>query len=226
MQTRFISTTSHEFRTPLSAVLSSTELLQRYGAKWNDDKKKEHYNRIIESVEYLTKLLDDVLTISRSETGKISFKSESVDLFQLISDCEKDNKSLLTEKHEFRLNYNLEEKEYNLDRKLMRFIFSNLLSNAAKYSPEGGKIEMTINQNQQQLIIEICDEGIGIPLEEVDKIFDSFYRTKNTGTIEGTGLGLAIVKRSVNLHGGEIKVKSELNKGTTFTVTIPSNVNA
>jgi signal transduction histidine kinase len=108
----------------------------------------------------------------------------------------------------------------------MRFIFSNLLSNAAKYSPEGGKIEMTINQNQQQLIIEICDEGIGIPLEEVDKIFDSFYRTKNTGTIEGTGLGLAIVKRSVNLHGGEIKVKSELNKGTTFTVTIPSNVNA
>jgi PAS domain S-box-containing protein len=226
MQARFISTTSHEFRTPLTAVLSSAELLQRYGHKWSEDKKNEHYNRIAESVEYLTKLLDDILTISRTETGKISFKPETVDLFQLVSECEKDNKSLLTEKHEFRLNYNLEEKEFHLDRKLMRFIFSNLLSNAAKYSPTGGKIEMTINQAQHKLIIEISDEGIGIPTEEVDKIFDSFYRSKNIGTIEGTGLGLAIVKRAVDLNGGEIKVTSKLNKGTTFVVTIPININA
>jgi len=225
MQARFISTTSHEFRTPLTAVLSSTELLQRYGAKWTDIKKNEHYNRITESVEYLTKLLDDVLTISRTETGKINFNPESVDLFQLISECSKDTKSLMTENHEFRLNYNLEEKKFHLDRKLMRFIFSNLLSNAAKYSPTGGTISMTINQDQQQLIIEISDQGIGIPPEEVDKIFDSFYRTKNTGTIEGTGLGLAIVKRAVDLHSGDIKVTSKLNKGTTFTVTIPININ-
>ena len=85
---------------------------------------------------------------------------------------------------------------------------------------------MTTNHDQQQLIIEISDEGIGIPAEEVDKIFDSFYRSKNTGTIEGTGLGLAIVKRAVDLHGGEIKVNSELNKSTRFTITIPINVNA
>jgi PAS domain S-box-containing protein len=221
MQSRFISTTSHEFRTPLAAVLSSTELLQRYSSKWDENKKNEHYNRIIESTEYLTKLLDDVLTISRTESGKTSFKPESVDLFKLISECEKDHKSLLTEKHEFRLNYNLEEKKFQLDRKLIRFIFSNLLSNAIKYSPAGGIIGITLSQNQQQLIIEFRDEGIGIPPEEVLKIFDSFYRSKNTGTIEGTGLGLAIVKRAVNLHSGEITVKSELNKGTIFNVKIP-----
>jgi PAS domain S-box-containing protein len=224
MQSRFISTTSHEFRTPLTAILSSTELLQRYGKKWSEDKQKDHFNRIIKSVEYLTKLLDDVLTISRTETGKINFKPETVELFQLISECEKDNKSLLTEKHEFRLNYNLEEKEFQLDRKLMRFIINNLLSNAIKYSPAGGKIRMTINQDQEQLIIEISDEGIGIPQEEVDKIFDSFYRSKNTGTIEGTGLGLAIVKRAIDIHNGEIIVSSELNKGTTFNIKIPLKV--
>jgi len=135
MQSRFISTTSHEFRTPLAAVLSSTELLQRYASKWDANKKNEHYNRIIESIEYLTKLLDEVLTISKTESGKISFKPESVDLFQLISECEKDNKSLLTEKHKLELNYKAEEKLFRLDRKLMKFIFNNLLSNAAKYSP-------------------------------------------------------------------------------------------
>jgi PAS domain S-box-containing protein len=225
MQSRFISTTSHEFRTPLTAVLSSTELLQRYGKKWSDDKKLEHFNRIIESVEYLTKLLDDVLTISRTETGKISFKPESVDLIELSTECVKDIKSLITEKHELKLNYNLTENIFKLDRKLMRFIFSNLLSNAAKYSPAGGKISMTINKDQQQLLIEISDEGIGIPPEEVSKIFDSFYRSKNTGTIEGTGLGLAIVKRAVDLHHGEITVSSELNKGTTFVVKISINSN-
>ena len=224
MQSRFISTTSHEFKTPLAAILSSIELLQRYSSKWDENKKKEHYNRIIESIEYLTKLLDDILTISRTESGKINFKPESVDLFQLISECEKDNKSLFTDKHEFHLNYNADGKSFRLDRKLMKFIFNNLLSNAAKYSPTGGKIRMTINQDQKQLIIEISDEGIGIPPEEVDKIFISFYRSKNTGTIEGTGLGLAIVKRAVDLHSGEITVISELNKGTIFNVMIPLNV--
>jgi len=221
MQSRFISTTSHEFRTPLTAVLSSTELLQRYSSKWDENKKNEHYNRIIESIEYLTKLIDDVLTISRTETGKITFNPESVDLFQLISECKKDNKSLLTEKHKLELNYIAEEKSFRLDRKLMKFILNNLLSNAAKYSPSGGNIRMTINQDQQQLIIKISDEGIGIPPEEIDKIFDSFYRSKNTGTIEGTGLGLAIVKRAIDLHNGVITVSSELNKGTTFNVKIP-----
>jgi signal transduction histidine kinase len=103
----------------------------------------------------------------------------------------------------------------------MRFILSNLLSNATKYSPAGGKIKMTINQDQQHLIIEISDEGIGIPPEEVNKVFNSFYRSKNIGTIKGTGLGLAIVKHSIDALGGKIKVNSELNKGTTFIFKIP-----
>jgi len=223
MKSRFISTTSHEFRTPLTSVLSSTELLQRYSSKWDDDKKKEHFNRIYNSVEYLIKLLDNILTVSKTDSGNISCNPELVDLYQLSKECGKDAKVLMKEEHEFIFNYNSSVNEFQLDPKLMRFIFSNLLSNAAKYSPSGGKIGLTINSDIQNIIIEISDEGIGIPAEEIDKVFDSFYRSKNTGIVAGTGLGLTIVKRAVELHNGEIFVKSELNKGTTFTVKIPLN---
>jgi len=221
MKSRFITTTSHEFRTPLTSVLSSTELLQRYSSKWDDNKKSEHFERIYHSIEYLTKLIEDVLTISKTDSGKINYNPDSVDLFQLASECKKDAIALMTEKHELKLNYNTEEKTFILDRKLMKFIFNNLLSNAIKYSPAGGKIEMTINTDKKNLIIEILDEGIGIPIKDKDKIFDSFYRSKNIETIAGTGLGLAIVKRAVDFHNGSIIVNSELNKGTTFVVKIP-----
>lgn len=221
MKSKFISTTSHEFRTPLTAVLSSAEILQRYSFKWNEERKNEHYTRIYESVEYLIKLLDDILTISRTDSGNINYNPEPVDLMTVVSECEKDMKSLMTANHELKLDYNAEEREFRIDSKLMRFILSNLLSNAVKYSPEGGKIGLTISSDKQNLIIEINDEGIGIPPEEVTRIFDSFYRSKNIGMIPGTGLGLAIVKRAVDLHNGEILVNSELNKGTTFIVKIP-----
>ena len=130
----------------------------------------------------------------------------------------------MTEKHEVILDFTTDEKEFQLDRKLMKFIFNNLLSNAVKYSPDGGKIGLTIKTNKQYLIIEISDEGIGIPPEDVHKIFDSFYRSKNIGQIKGTGLGLAIVKRAIDLQNGEISVVNKLNKGTIFTVKIPLKV--
>jgi len=221
IKSKFISTTSHEFRTPLTAVLSSAELLQRYSSKWNDDRKNEHYSRIYNSVEYLIKLLDDILTISKTDSGKISYKPESVDLFQLALVCEEEIKSIMTKNHELKFNFNSEEKNFFLDQKLMRFIINNLLTNAVKYSPDGGKIGMTINTNNQHITIEISDEGIGIPPEEIEKIFDSFYRANNVETISGTGLGLAIVKRAVDLHKGEITVSSEPGRGTTFRVKIP-----
>lgn len=224
MKSRFISTASHEFRTPLTSVFSSAELLQRYGKKWNEEKKDEHLERIKKSIEYLTKLLDDVLTISRTETKKISYQPVHLDLFKLAEECTQDAKSLMNDRHELKLNYKSQLKKFYLDAKLLRFVFSNLLSNAIKYSPNGGKVELKISTSKKYLIIEVSDEGIGIPTGEIERIFESFYRTKNSEEIAGTGLGLAIVKRAVDLHNGEIIVESEINKGTTFIVKIPKSV--
>ncbi|MBX3008777.1 MAG: PAS domain S-box protein [Melioribacteraceae bacterium] len=221
LKSRFLSTTSHEFRTPLTAVLSSTELLQRFGTKWSDEKKDEHYNRIITSVEYLTKLLDDILTLNRAESGKISYQPEPVDLHKLAEECLKDAKLFMNEKHEPKFNYKSKQKEFQLDPKLMKFVFNNLLSNAAKYSPQGGLVELKISLNKMHILIQVSDEGIGVPPEDLDKIFEAFYRTKTTNEIAGTGLGLSIVKRAVDFHGGEIKVESKLGEGTRFLVQIP-----
>ena len=103
----------------------------------------------------------------------------------------------------------------------MRFVFNNLLSNAIKYSPSGGAVVIEVNSREENVLLTIKDNGIGIPPEEADKIFESFYRTKNALDLPGTGLGLAIVKRAVELHGGDIAAQSELNSGTTFRITIP-----
>ena len=221
MKSGFISTTSHEFRTPLTSILSSTELLQRFGSKWSDEKKDEHFNRIITSIDYLTHLLDDILTLNRADTGKISFNPEKLNLQQFANECLLDAESLITDKHELKFNYKSKQKEFQLDPKLMRFVFNNLLSNAIKYSPQGGDVTLQISSDKEYLCIEVSDEGMGIPPEDLPKIFDAFYRTKAADDIAGTGLGLAILKRSVELHNGEITVDSELGKGTTFAVKIP-----
>ncbi|MDP2036874.1 MAG: PAS domain S-box protein, partial [Ignavibacteria bacterium] len=221
MKSRFISTISHEFRTPLTSVLSSADLIQEYNEKLSNVEKLELLGRIKKSVRYLTKLLDDVLTISRTETGKVSFKPERLDIYKFTKECMEEIKSLMSDKHELKFNYTTERKKFFLDARLLRFILSNMLSNAIKYSPEGGKVELKISSNKEHLIIEVRDEGIGVPVSEVNKIFDSFYRTKNVGTIPGTGLGLTIVKRAVEMHNGEILVFSEINKGTTFSIRIP-----
>jgi PAS domain S-box-containing protein len=221
LKSRFLSTTSHEFRTPLTSILSSTELLQRFGIKWSDEKKEEHYNRIIASVEYLTKLLDDILTLNRAESGKISYQPETVNLHDLSQECLIDAKLLMNDIHEPMFNYTSRKKEFQLDPKLMKFVLNNLLSNAAKYSPQGGKVELNISTDKKHILIEVIDEGIGIPPEDIQKIYDAFYRTKTANEIAGTGLGLAIVKRAVDLHGGEIKVESKLGEGTRFLVQIP-----
>jgi PAS domain S-box-containing protein len=221
MKSRFISTTSHEFRTPLTAILSSSELLKKYAVNWSEDKKAEHFERIKHSIQYLVRLLDDILTISRTETGEISYNPEQIDLVVFAEECVESSKSLLMENHSLKLNYLSRRKKFILDKKLMSFIFNNLLSNAAKYSPKGGTIGLTISTRDKILSIELSDEGIGIPPEETGNIFNPFYRTKNVENISGNGLGLAIVKSAVELHKGEITVKSELGKGTTFKVKIP-----
>lgn len=226
MKSRFISTTSHEFRTPLTSILLSADLMKLYDHSWNEYKKIEYLDKIKNSVKYLTKLLDDMLTLSRTESGKITFQPEQVNIFSLAKECVDDVKSLLNEKHNLNVSFKTEQKEFNLDPKLMRFILNNLLSNAIKFSPDGGDVNLKIGSDSDKIYIEVSDMGIGIPPEDINKIFESFYRTKSAELMSGTGLGLAIVKRAIDLHYGEIGVTSELNKGTTFFVSLPQEVSS
>jgi signal transduction histidine kinase len=221
LKTRFISTTSHEFRTPLTSVLSSAELIKRYGTKWSQDKIGEHLNRIKGSVEHLTKLLDDVLTISRADNGKISYNPQLIDLKSLCEEIIAEAKSHSNDKHNFIFEYSVEKLNFMLDPKLIRFILVNLLSNAFKYSPDGGNVILQIIDDECSLFFTVEDNGIGIPEEDRKHLFDPFHRGNNVNEISGTGLGLSIVNKSTEIHSGKIVYKSLADHGTSFTVTIP-----
>lgn len=224
LKTRFISTASHEFRTPLTSILSSTELIERYRKKWDDNKFDEHFTRVKNSVEYLTKLLDDVLLISRTDSGKISFNPYTITLKDFCEEVLREAAVYSKESHSIIFTYLAKRKKYLLDGKLLKFILVNLISNAYKYSPNGGKVEFTVKNNKSNLIFSVRDQGIGIPDEERNHLFEPFHRSKNSKNIPGTGLGLSIVKRSVDIHKGRITLESELNKGTLFTIYLPINI--
>ncbi len=221
LKSKFISTASHEFRTPLTAIQSSAQMIKRYSHKWNKEKLDEHYNRIDESISYLTQLMDDVLTISRSENEKNILQPELINLDEFLKMFLENINYIKGTKHEIIYDSSISGKMFMLDNKLFKSIINNLLSNAIKYSPDGGKVEIKIEQIENDLIIKVKDEGIGIPQDEIDFIFNSFYRTKNAMNITGTGLGLDIVKRAVELHKGTISVASKIEHGTEFTIKIP-----
>lgn len=221
LKTRFISTTSHEFRTPLTTVLTSTDLMQRYGGNWPDEKRNIHINRIREAVRYLTKLLDDILTISRADSGKLLCEPHAIDLDSFCREILSDVKVHEKSNHVTEYNYSLEPGNYLLDKKLIKFMLSNLLSNAYKYSPEGGTIVLNVSGSESRIIFSVKDSGIGISDTEHPHIFEPFYRSGNVSGIPGTGLGLSIVKKAVEIHGGVIEFTSVAGKGTTFKIELP-----
>jgi len=221
LKTKFISIASHEFRTPLTTVLSSTELLERYGRNWEIDKYTKQTERIKKSVNYLTHLMDDVLTISRADSGKTSFNPKPIEFKKFCQSILDDIRALMTEKHELEFNYNVYKSILYVDEKLLKHILVNLLSNAIKYSVDGGKIVFEISLTSNVLQFIISDSGIGIPEEDQSNLFEPFNRGKNVKDIHGTGLGMSIVKRSVDLHKGSVSFISKVGFGTTFTVKIP-----
>ncbi|MFA7419313.1 MAG: PAS domain S-box protein [Melioribacteraceae bacterium] len=221
LKSRFISTASHEFRTPLTSVLTSTELIQRYYNKWEKVKLDEHLDRIKRSVEYLTKLMDNVLTVNKAEAGKIVFTPEKIDLNELCLEVIEELHLRTDEVIDFTYEFVGKEKIFTLDYHQAEHILHNLLSNAVKYSPNGGIVNLSVASDLEKIEITIKDQGIGIPQEDIPRLFDPFHRSKNTIDIKGTGLGLSIVKHAVELHNGKIEVNSTEGVGTTFIVTIP-----
>lgn len=223
LKSRFISTTSHEFRTPLAAILLSSELLEHYSHKWPEEKKLKHMHRIQSSVRHMSRLLEDVLRIGEVEAGKIEFNPTPLNLEEFCSSLAEELQITDEEHHNIKFVAKGDSTHVQMDEKLLRQILTNLLSNAIKYSPESSTIDFQLTCHQREAIFQIKDVGIGIPKEDLQRLFENFHRASNVGTIPGTGLGLAIVKQCVDLHGGQIEVKSEVGVSTTVTVTLPTN---
>ena len=221
LKSRFVSTVSHEFRNPLNSISGMAQILQTYGDRLSTDKKTEVIAQLKRNVTRMIVLLDDVLAISRTDLGKLEFNPNCLSLESFCYSLIKEVQSSLNDKPLIKFIYRVECQHFNLDRKLLHHILTNLLINASKYSPQSEEIDFTVAQIESKLVFEIRDRGIGIPAEDLPQIFDSFYRASNTQGFQGTGLGLAIVKQYVELHQGAIEVESELDVGTTFTVTIP-----
>lgn len=222
LRSRFISTTSHEFRTPLAIISSSTGILKKYWPKLDSQRRGQHLERIQESVHHMVELLDDVLTINRAETKYLPFEPQPLDL---VSFCQgiTDELQSSTEYHCLLFSYDGPKpgEAVAFDPKLLRQILTNLLGNAIKYSPCGQQVEFHLQRRGDDGIFSVQDYGIGINPEDIPNLFDSFYRGTNVGSIPGTGLGLPIVKKCAELHGGTITVTSQLGQGSRFQVDLP-----
>ena len=221
LKSRFVAVVSHEFRNPLSTILFSSELLEKYHEKLSDQKKATCLQRIQLAVKRMSQLLDNVLTISVTDAGKLQFQPAPIALHCFCQDLIEELQFSNSSQHQIILQSQLQDSEFYLDAKLLNLILSNLLSNAIKYSPAGSSICLEITQQAQSLIVRIQDQGVGIPESDRLQLFSLFHRGSNVNHISGTGLGLSIVKQCVEAHHGAIAVTSEVGAGTTFTVTLP-----
>lgn len=222
LKTRFVSMVSHEFRTPLTSILSSTEILSRYRDKLDADRQDRLYHVITESVQHMINLLEDVLLFGKGEANRLFFEPQTVHPVTLCREIVEEVRSGMRPNRHINFNFIEPVPEARLDAKLVRHILSNLLTNAIKYSPDGSPVDISLRFTERELVVSISDYGIGLSREDVAHLYEPFYRAKNVDTIPGTGLGLAIVKQSVDRHGGSIDVNSEPGKGTTFTVSLPA----
>ncbi|MBD1919700.1 hybrid sensor histidine kinase/response regulator [Microcoleus sp. FACHB-831] len=220
VKSRMVSMVSHELRNPLSAILFSAQLLQQFGDRCPPEAKRKYFNLIQERVEYMTGLLDDVLILGYAELA-MQLNPQLLELETFCGNLIEEIQLSASEKHAIVFTFDSRYSLVYLDEKLLGHILSNLLTNAIKYSPEGGKVSLEVSCLEREVIFRVTDEGIGIPSEDQLQLFESFHRGANVGKIQGTGLGLAIVKQCVERHGGAIALNSEVGAGTTFIVTLP-----
>ncbi len=221
MKSRFVTMASHEFRTPLSTILSSISLVSKYNEGNSDEKIQKHVHRIKSAVTNMTLILNDFLSAEKLEEGKVFVRKEDVDLKHLANEILSEINGIL--KAGQKVNYNHNGLDLAMvDKQMARNILLNLISNAIKFSPENKTIQLETSITPKEIKIIVADQGVGIPKEEQEHLFERFFRAKNVTNIQGTGLGLNIVGKYLEAMKGEINFISELNVGTTFTITIPN----
>jgi signal transduction histidine kinase len=217
-----ISTLSHDLKTPLTIILTSRDILSHYIDKLTKAKRQEKLDMIEHQIEFAIQLLDDTVQMMRGNAERDDFKPEEVNLDALCRISLDEVQSVYKTEHELHFTNSKSIEKAWVDEILVSRILMNLLSNAIKYSPDHSKIQLELDSSDQWIILRITDSGMGIATENLETIFDPFYRPPSVEHIAGTGLGLSIVKDCVDRHKGNIHVKSELNHGTVFTIELPA----
>ena len=215
LKSRFVSMASHEFRTPISTILSSAYLIEKYITTEDQPKREKHLQRIFSSVNMLTNILNEFLSLGKIEEGKILVRLSHVNIQDLMISIAREMKSNLKKHQKIRCFHEGNPFVY-LDTSLLKHIIMNLISNASKFSFEKSWIEIKTSTNEQQIYISVKDSGMGIAAEDQKHLMERFFRGANAGNIQGTGLGLHIVSKYTELMNGTIECKSELEKGTEF----------
>ena len=221
MKSRFVSMASHEFRTPLSTILSSISLLAKYTTTEDQYKRDKHIDRIKSSVKTLTDILNEFLSLGKIEEGKVEVKSELFDISEFINSITNEMNVLLKPGQEIKYEHFGNICTYT-DSILLKHVLINLVSNAIKFSPENANITITCKVDNENTTIKITDQGMGIPMADQIHLFERFFRATNATNIQGTGLGLHIVGRYIEILSGSIAYESELEKGSTFKIVLPS----
>jgi len=221
MKSKFVSIASHELRTPLATILSSAELLEHYSDGLSAEDKLKMLHGIEGAVKRMNTMIEDVLVIGKAEAGALQFEPKPVDLGELCRRVVEELRGGVAKQHVVHFENQFERGTLNLDEKLLRHILTNLLSNAVKYSPAGSTVSLLLAERGDEALIEVADQGIGIPVEDQARMFESFQRASNVGNRQGTGLGLVIAKKAAELHGGTISIDSKVDQGTRISVRLP-----
>ncbi|MEG3894497.1 MULTISPECIES: ATP-binding protein [unclassified Microcoleus] len=220
-RSRFISMAYHDLNTPLTTIQLSAEMLEDSELQRTPGTSNKNVGRIKKAVSNMSGLLEDILMLSKAEAGKLSLNVNPINATDFCTCILEELQPIVTDKHLLTFRAPTEPLHANLDAKLLHHLLTNLLSNALKYSPNGGNVSLELSCENQQIILCVRDEGIGMTAEHQGKLFQQFERGANVGKIKGSGLGLCIVKHIVDLHGGTISVESAIGKGTTFIVALP-----
>ena len=221
LKSKFVSIASHEFRTPLSAVLSSAALINQYKDKGDGEKVGKHVARIKSSVVHLTSILNDLLSLGKLEEGKIEINKERILVKEFLEEVREELLETLKVGQDIEVHCNADTVEINSDPRILRNMLFNLISNASKYSEEGKRIFLNCDHQNGRIEFRVRDEGIGIPKEDVKHMFERFFRASNANNVQGTGLGLNIVKRYAELLNGSVSFTSRYGEGSTFSISLP-----
>lgn len=224
LKSRFVSMASHEFRTPLTGILSSISLISKYSLPTQEEKKQKHVKRIKSAVQNLTSILNDFLSLDKLQAGKINCQAEWFNIVEFMTTLMEESEQLKKSGQNIELiQQNLTNNDdFYTDRHILKNILLNLISNAIKYSEDFDPIKLIFKKEVDWIHIRVEDQGIGIPEEEQKRMFERFFRAKNASNIQGTGLGLSIVFEYMNLLQGRISFESKENIGSTFTLEIPN----
>ncbi|MBW4689004.1 MAG: hybrid sensor histidine kinase/response regulator [Komarekiella atlantica HA4396-MV6] len=221
LKSNFVAMVSHEFRTPMTTIQTSIDILEYNSDKLTDERKTKYFDRIQNAINQMLQLLDEVLFLSKTEAAKLEYKPAPLNLENFCSELTDIFQLSAGNQYNIIFSSQGEHTQTQMDEDLLNCIFTNLLSNAIKYSPQNSTIRFDLICKDGLATFQVKDQGMGIPLKDQARLFQTFYRASNVGVIQGTGLGLSIVKKCVDLHGGHIQLESEQDIGTTVIVTLP-----